>query len=180
MWIPAQCDLREIGTEAVDPPIRRGSAAGPLRPCILGRMRIVQWHGWLLEGSGSNVYTARVTEQFRGGGHDVVLLCQERHPHRYSFIDAVGSVSKEGISGLTETGAPPGPGRVTLLRPEIGRLLPVFVLDEYEGFEVKRFVDLSDAELDSYLARNVEALRVVLDQQPADAVTAGHAVPGAV
>src|SRR5437588_75755 len=140
MWIPAQCDLREIGTEAVDPPIRRGSAAGPLRPCILGRMRIVQWHGWLLEGSGSNVYTARVTERFRRDGHDVALLCQERHPERYAFVDAVGSVSAGGVSGLTETGVPPGAGRVSLLRPEIGRLLPVFVVDEYEGLAAARAV----------------------------------------
>ena len=60
-------------------------------------MRIVQWHGWLLDGSGSNVYTARVTEEFRATGHHVLLLCQERHPERYPFVDAFGSVSEEGV-----------------------------------------------------------------------------------
>src|SRR2546421_3834995 len=143
-------------------------------------MRIVQWHGWLLEGSGSNVYAARVTERFRRDGPDGVLLCQERPPDRYTFVDAVGSVSDGGISGLTETGVPPGAGRVTLLRPEIGRLLPVFVVDEYEGFAVKRFVELSDAELDAYLERNVDALRAAVEWHGADAVITGHAVPGAV
>ena len=95
-------------------------------------MRIVQWHGWLLDGSGSNVYTARVTEQFRSDGHDVLLLCQERHPERYSFIDAFGTVSANGVAGLVESGVPSGPGRCVLLRPEIGSLLPVFVFDEYD------------------------------------------------
>jgi glycosyltransferase involved in cell wall biosynthesis len=143
-------------------------------------MRIVQWHGWLLEGSGSNIYASRVTEQFRRDGHEVLLLCQERHPDRYAFVDTVGSVSERGVSGLTDTGVPPGAGHVTLVRPDIGRLLPVFVLDEYEGFDVKRFVELSDAELDAYLARNVEALRAAVEWHGADAVITGHAVPGAV
>jgi hypothetical protein len=45
-------------------------------------MRILLWHGWLLEGSGSNVATARVAERYRAAGHDVLLVCQERHPER--------------------------------------------------------------------------------------------------
>ena len=53
--------------------------------------RILVWHGWLLEGSGSNVATARiVVEVWRAAGHDVLLLCQERHPDRYPWIDATG------------------------------------------------------------------------------------------
>ncbi|MFN2543974.1 MAG: glycosyltransferase [Actinomycetota bacterium] len=143
-------------------------------------MRIVQWHGWLLEGSGSNVYTARVTEAFRRRGHDVVLLCQERHVERYDFFDAWGTVSASGVSALTPTGAPSGPGKAVLLRPDIGHVLPVFVVDEYEGFEVKRFVDLSDRELEAYVEANVAALRAAIAWHGADAVITGHAVPGSV
>ena len=29
------------------------------------------WHGWVLEGAGSNVYTARIAEVYRREGHDV-------------------------------------------------------------------------------------------------------------
>ena len=143
-------------------------------------MRVVQWHGWLLDGSGSNVYTARVTEEFRATGHDVLLLCQERHPERYPFVDAFGSVSEEGVGRLIETGIPPGPGRVVLLRPEIGPVLPVFVVDEYEGFEVKRFPDLTDEELDRYVEANVRTMRAAVAWHDADAVITGHAIPGAV
>jgi len=50
------------------------------------------------------------------------------------------------------------PGRCILLRLDIGQTLPVFVLDEYEGFDVMRFVDLTDTELERYLSTNVEAV----------------------
>jgi len=32
-------------------------------------VRILLWHGWILEGSGSNVVTARTAEVFRAAGH---------------------------------------------------------------------------------------------------------------
>jgi glycosyltransferase involved in cell wall biosynthesis len=141
-------------------------------------MRICLWHGWLLEGAGSNVYTARVAERFAAAGHDVVLLCQEGHPERYPWIDAWGTVDASGPSELTARPDGGDRGRCTLLRPEIGTLLPVFVLDEYEGFKVKRFVDLTDAELQTYLHRNADALRVATAWQDSEAVITGHAIPG--
>lgn len=141
-------------------------------------MRVLLWHGWLLSGSGSNVYTARVAEVLRREGHEVVLMCQEREPDRLAFVDGWGDVGVDGVSDVRDTGAPPAAGRCILLRPRIGTLLPVFVLDEYEGFTVKRFVDLTDEELEGYLARNVAALAAVTEAAPPDAVVAGHAVPG--
>jgi glycosyltransferase involved in cell wall biosynthesis len=140
------------------------------------------WHGWLLEGSGSNVATARTAEIFRAEGHDVVLLCQERHPERFAWIDGSGVVDRDGPRDLRPNPvASEAPGRCTLLRPEIGSLLPVFVLDPYEGFEeVRRFVDLTDVELDRYLDRNVEALGAAAGSHEPDAAFTGHAVPGAV
>ncbi|HEX6329890.1 MAG TPA: glycosyltransferase [Actinomycetota bacterium] len=143
-------------------------------------MRILLWHGWLLEGSGSNVYTARVTRIFREQGHDVLLVCQEGHSDRYEWIDAVGTVGVDGVSELDPTGASPAAGRCVVLRPRIGTLLPVFVLDDYEGFEVKRFVDLSDGELAAYLDANVEALRAAAAWHGTEVAIAGHAVPGGV
>jgi glycosyltransferase involved in cell wall biosynthesis len=143
-------------------------------------MRILLWHGWLLEGTGSNVYTAKVAEAWRRQGHHVVVLAQEPHPERLPFVDETGRAGPSGPLELMPIGTEPGPGRVTLLRPEIGSLLPVFVADEYEGFEVKRFVDLTDEELDRYLELNVEALKGVARELPPDATIAGHVVPGPV
>lgn len=146
---------------------------------ILG-VRILVWHGWLLEGSGSNVATARTVERFRDAGHDVVLLCQERHPERFDWIDAYGTTDRGTRSELTANeAARDSRGRCVLLRPEIGPLLPVFVLDPYEGFEeVRRFVDLDDRELEDYLERNVEAVRAAAAWHGPDVAFVGHGIPG--
>ena len=141
-------------------------------------MRVLLWHGWLLDGTGSNVYTARVAEVLARDGHDVVVMCQERHAERHPWVDAVGTVSASGVSPLERTGAGTGIGHGVILRPDIGRLLPVFVLDEYDGFEAKRFVDLSDDELERYLTRNADALHAAADHHRPDVVIAAHAVPG--
>jgi glycosyltransferase involved in cell wall biosynthesis len=143
-------------------------------------MRILLWHGWLLSGSGSNVYTARVADALRRTGHDVLVLCQEPHPESLLFVDEVGRVGGDGVRDVRNTGAAPAPGRAVLLRPDIGPLLPVFVVDEYEGFEVKRFVDLTEDELTGYLDANVAAMRAATDWHRTEAVVAGHLVPGLV
>jgi glycosyltransferase involved in cell wall biosynthesis len=142
-------------------------------------MRILLWHGWLLEGSGSNVGTARVAERFRSAGHDVLLLCQERHPERYPWIDAFGEVDGDGPSALTPLRAAPATGRCVLLRPRIGATIPVFVLDRYEGFQrVMRFVDLVDRDLDVYLRANVDAVRAAAAWHGTEIAFTGHAIPG--
>jgi glycosyltransferase involved in cell wall biosynthesis len=142
-------------------------------------MRICLWHGWLLEGSGSNVYTARITEILRRQGHDVLLLCQQPEPDQFPFVDAWGTVSGDGATDLRETGTAAAAGRATVLRPRIGSLLPVFV-DEYSELEVKKFPDLSDEELETYLSCNVVALRAAVEWHggPPDAAIIGHAVCG--
>jgi glycosyltransferase involved in cell wall biosynthesis len=144
-------------------------------------VRILVWHGWLLEGSGSNVATARIVEVWRAAGHDVVLLCQERRPERYAWIDAFGSVDRDGPSELRPNpNASGSAGRCVLLRPTIGPMLPVFVVDRYEGFrQVHRFVDLSDDELEAYLEANVQALRAVAEFHEPDVAVVGHGIPGA-
>ncbi len=143
-------------------------------------MRILLWHGWLLEGSGSNVATARVAEVYRAAGHDVLLLCQERHPERYRWIDAHAEVDADGPSELTPNRSSHARGRCVLLRPRIGSTIPVFVIDRYEGFEhVVRFVDMSDDELERYLRPNVDALREAAAWHRSEVVLTGHAIPGA-
>ena len=144
-------------------------------------MRILVWHGWLLEGSGSNVGTARTVRAWRAAGHDVALLCQERHPERYPWIDAEGTVDGDGPHALSDLPSADGPGRCVLLRPQIGPTLPVFVVDRYEGFDdVRRFTELSDRELEAYLVANADALRAAIGWHGSEVIVTGHAIPGAV
>ncbi len=68
---------------------------------------------------------------------------------------------------------------VEIHNPDIGGLLPVYVKDPYEGFEVKTFDELSDAELDRYLDANVAAVRELAERVGGfDAALAGHLVMG--
>jgi glycosyltransferase involved in cell wall biosynthesis len=115
-------------------------------------MRILLWHGYLLGGTGSNVYTRALAREWSRAGHDVVVFCQEPHAERYDV------------------------GGAKVFRPNVGGLLPVFVLDRYEGIEAKLLQDFTRAERERYVALNATALCAHL---PADFVFANHVLLGA-
>ncbi|MHB8877505.1 MAG: glycosyltransferase [Myxococcaceae bacterium] len=141
-------------------------------------MNILLLHGWLLERSGSNVYTASLARQWVRDGHTVHLFCQERHPENLEFIGESIVYDLQGEPRVTYTAATAGPGRCVLHRPEIGDLLPVFNLDEYEGFSVvKRFVDMTEAESETYFAYNARALERVVRSHAVDIAFANHVYP---
>jgi glycosyltransferase involved in cell wall biosynthesis len=114
-------------------------------------MRILLWHGYLLGGTGSNVYTRQLAREWSRAGHEVTVLCQEPHPELHDV------------------------GRAEVVRPDVGRLLPVFVLDHYEGYEPKLLQDCTRAELDAWIEANASALR---DRLPADLVFCNHVLLG--
>jgi glycosyltransferase involved in cell wall biosynthesis len=63
------------------------------------------------------------------------------------------------------------------VRPELpGRLLPVFVLDRYEGLEPRLLQDFTEDECARYVDANAAALR---ELAPADLVFANHVLLGA-
>ena len=134
-------------------------------------------HGYMLTGTGSNVYVQNLCRALVREGHDVHLLCQERYPLAHDFVDAHARVDADGVEeiGAQET---PYPGRCVVYSPEIGDLLPVYVYDDYVGWRVKTFLDLTDEELENYLGRNEEAVRAVLGASGAEAVVTNHEVPG--
>lgn len=142
-------------------------------------MRILLWHGYLLSGSGSNVYTANVARVWREQGHDVLLLCQDRHADELPYVDEYGAFSADNATLVCHpVRARLGPGRLRVARPAIGQILPVYVWDPYEGFTAKRFVDLDDAELDHYVRANVDALTTAVRTFEPDVVLVGHEVMG--
>ena len=122
-------------------------------------MRVLIFHGYLLRGTGSNVYNAGLAGALASLGHEVHLVCQERDAPEL---------------------APPGAsGSVTIHNPDIGGLLPVFVHDTYEGFRVKTFGDLTDEELAAYVDANVAAVRRLVDALGGvDAALANHLIMG--
>ena len=140
-------------------------------------VRLIMTHGYMLSGTGSNVYVQNLCRGLAREGHDVHLLCQESEPLAYDFVNEYRTIDASGIDrqGERETSYP---GRCTVYRPEIGDLLPVYVYDEYPGWRVKTFLDLTDEEFENYVERNVEALRAVLEESDAEAAVTNHSVPG--
>ncbi|MDQ4095442.1 MAG: glycosyltransferase family 4 protein [Actinomycetota bacterium] len=142
-------------------------------------VRILLWHGYLLTGSGSNLYTANLARVWRRQGHDVLLMCQESAVDEVDFIDEFGDFSEDNSTyGLTPTGAPRGEGRCRLARPNIGSVLPVYVFDEYEGFTAKTYVDLTEEELAFYTEANIRAMVTAIRRHEPDAIVTGHEVMG--
>jgi glycosyltransferase involved in cell wall biosynthesis len=112
-------------------------------------VRIAIWHGYLLGGTGSNVYTRALAREWSLAGHDVTVVCQERRPERYDL----------------------GGARVVV--PELpDRLLPVFVLDDYDGLEPRLLQDFTREEREAYVQANAAAI------PQADVVFANHVLLG--
>ena len=137
-------------------------------------MRILIFHGYLLGGTGSNVYNARLAAALVKAGHEVHLLCQEREPFEQEWVDAAGDWDRGALRLTTRS----EPVQATVYRPDLGGLLPVYVSDRYDGIEARPFPDLSDAELDAYLERNVAAVREVAELARPDVALANHLVMG--
>jgi glycosyltransferase involved in cell wall biosynthesis len=116
-------------------------------------MKIVVWHGYLLSGTGSNIYTRALVREWSRAGHDVVVVCQEPHPEAHDL------------------------GGARVVRPELpGGLLPVFVLDRYQGLTPKLLRDWTEDEKRRYVEANAAAVRAEL---PADLIFANHVLLGA-
>src|SRR4051794_4065918 len=137
-------------------------------------MRILVFHGYLLRGTGSNVYNARLCAALARGGATVDLLSQERRAHELPFVDAVGT----WVDGEPRVETLRDPVRVTAWRPDIGDLMPVYVADRYEGVTAKPFLECSDEEIARYLEANVAAVRDVAARARPDLALANHLVMG--
>ncbi len=114
-------------------------------------MRIFVWHGYLLSGTGSNIYARQLSREWSREGHDVTVFSQDPDPSRFDL------------------------GSADTVRPDVDGLLPVFVLDEYAGYVVKRLQDCTRTELDAWVDANAASLR---ERGPADLVFANHVLLG--
>jgi len=114
-------------------------------------VRILLWHGYLLGGTGSNVYTRQLAREWSRAGYDVVVLSQEPRPEAYDI------------------------GTATPVRPDVRGFLPVFVLDRYEGYDVRLLQECELADLETWVEANADAVR---EHLPADLVFTNHVLLG--
>jgi glycosyltransferase involved in cell wall biosynthesis len=147
----------------------------------LRRVRILVFHGYLLEGTGSNVYNARLGEALARLGHEVHLLSQDRHAADRPFVDAVGDWDRGALRvRRVRPHDPERPGSCTVYRPDIGNLLPVYVADRYEGIEARTFANCTDAEVERYVQANVAAVSELRELVSPELALANHLVMGPV
>ena len=146
-------------------------------------MSLAILHGYLLEGSGSNLWTRCVVEALCRTGHTVQLVCQEPHPERY---DCITEAYRYHLDGTVETMftrdiAPGFTGKCVMHKPQLGDTLPVYVWDKYEEYSnVVPMVDLPDEEIELYIERNVRVVRQVVRNHGVIAMHANHAVLSSV
>jgi glycosyltransferase involved in cell wall biosynthesis len=114
-------------------------------------VRLAIWHGYLLAGTGSNVFARELARQWSMAGHDVTVFSQDPDPTRYDL------------------------GGAATVRPDVGGLLPTFVIDRYPGYRVVKVQDVPRAELDDWAAANAAAIR---EHGPFDLISANHVVMG--
>ena len=148
-------------------------------------MELLMTHGYMLTGTGSNIYVQNLCRALVQTGHAVHLLCQDPDPARFDFVDRALTASASGVELLREQETPYS-GRCSVYQPRIGDLLPVYVYDDYPGWRVKTFLDLSEEELSDYLSANTDALASALASVTAAAQTGtgiefaatNHSLPG--
>src|SRR3954468_9820563 len=145
-----------------------------MRAGTIADVRVLIFHGYLLRGTGSNVYNAKLAEALRRAGHEVHLLCQDPDPATLPWVDAIGTWR----DGELRVEVVREPVRATVYRPPIGRLLPVYVADRYEGFDARPLPECTDEEIATYVERNVAAVREVAERADPDAALANHLVMG--
>jgi hypothetical protein len=114
-------------------------------------MRIFIWHGYLLGGTGSNIYTRQLAREWGLEGHEVTVFSQEPAPERFDL------------------------GGAATVKPDVGGLLPVFVIDRYEGWRGEAAAGLL-ARGARWVEANAAAIR---EHGPADRVV-NHVPGGAV
>src|SRR5215213_10257187 len=104
--------------------------SGRTRARRVAVVRILIWHGYLLGGTGSNVYTRELARAWSRTGHEVVVLCQEPHPERYDL------------------------GGATVVRPRLPGPLPVFVTGPYEDLQPQLLTEMNRADREAFVAAN--------------------------
>jgi glycosyltransferase involved in cell wall biosynthesis len=143
----------------------------------VGRHRFCLLHGYLLEGSGSNLWTRSIVQGLCRSGHEVHLVCQEYHPEIYDFVAAAHVYEKDGSVTTLFERETPNAADCILHKPWLGSVLPVYVRDRYEEFEnAVPMIELPDDAIEAYLDANISLVERVVREHRVSAMHANHVV----
>lgn len=150
-------------------------------------MRIAIVHGYFLSDSGSAIYVRELARELKRQRHEVTLVCQERKPEQFEFIDAVYDLDesnlklqpvfeRDGVVGEDRGGHPGVRGYCRLVRPDTDGRLLTYVAGPLPGFDALPYQDASEQLIHDYTRANITALRTIFSKWPQDLVLANHMV----
>jgi len=133
-------------------------------------------HGYLLEGSGSNIWTRSIVKSLCKNGEVVHLICQENHPENYDFIAECYCYSDDSVETKINRNVP-YKGKCIMHKPQLGDVLPVYVWDKYEEFpNVVPMTELSNSIIEDYIERNTKVVLKIINDYGLTTLHVNHAV----
>ncbi|HJO92022.1 MAG TPA: glycosyltransferase family 4 protein [Victivallales bacterium] len=133
-------------------------------------MHLVIVHGYILQGTGSNIYVANVAKAWKKLNHSVTVICQDLQACNLKFVDEYfgpnDSIPK----------SQPKAGQIRVIVPNINNLLPVYVLDDYIKLQVKTVYSMSRDEIENHIKMTSSVLRTISETQQIDKILANHAI----
>lgn len=140
-------------------------------------MRIVIVHGYFLQGTGSNLFVSNLSRELCLMGHEVLLFSQENKPEKLDFVTKSLEFSSDNCDIITRFERNSlYPGKCLCFRPNLGGKLPVYVYDNYEGYQVKTFSELTRPEIEDYIEKNQKALCTALSDRKPDLILSNHII----
>ena len=140
-------------------------------------MNILITHGYLLTGTGSNLYVNNIVRELCKKGHNIFLVCQEYEPMSFDYVTEFYKFNSDNkthsLEGKKETKYK---GSCIVYRPNLNGFLPVYVYDHYDGFEVKEFPDCSNEEINRYIEQNRNALELITSTHKINRINTNHTV----
>ena len=134
-------------------------------------------HGYLLEGSGSNIWTRSIVRSLCKNGETIHLVCQENHPENYDFISECHHHYSDGSVETKLKQDVPYKGKCIMHKPQLGNTLPVYVWDKYEEFSnAIPMTELPNSTIEDYLERNTKTLLKIIKNYGLTSLHVNHAV----
>ncbi|MCP4180823.1 MAG: glycosyltransferase family 4 protein [bacterium] len=133
-------------------------------------MHLVIVHGYILQGTGSNIYVANVAKAWKKLNHSVTIICQDLEASTLGFVDEYFGPNDNIPS--TE----PEQCTIRVIVPNINNILPVYVLDDYIKLYAKTVYSMNKDEIENHIKMTSSVLRTISQTQRIDKVLANHAI----
>jgi len=134
-------------------------------------MHLVLLHGYLLSGTGSNIYVYNIAKAWKQQNHSVTVICQDHDAGKLRFVDEF-----IGPNDLIPQDQPK-PGTIRVITPDINNLLPVYVMDEYKNFCVKTVYTMTKKEIETHINLTADVIRKI-SHQNIHKILVNHAIFG--